>query len=265
MVRMRLEPQDDYLHAVGGRLELQREPLLQLLRPGPGARRHGRLGADGQPAQRGLRRDDGVPLPARRARRRSCSSDRASTVTTRTTPAACASRSSRRTRSTTSPTTARCACSPTRATWPSRRPRSTTTRTRACTIDLNLQAVGRPWGGEPEWEEGEERPTSTPRRCSPAATPSSTWRSRARSTVGDEHVRDHRRPRPPRPLVGPALLAEHLVVPMAHREPRPEARLRVARSRGVRGGSRRPHASTASSTTSTATATTDGCRSATAG
>ncbi|MFP3900699.1 MAG: hypothetical protein ACLFXM_07570 [Acidimicrobiia bacterium] len=33
-----------------------------------------------------------------------------------------------------------------------------------CTIDLDLRAVGRPWGGEPEWEEGEQRPELDPER-----------------------------------------------------------------------------------------------------
>src|SRR3954452_1853428 len=28
----------------------------------------------------------------------------------------------------------------------------------ACIVDLTLNAVGRPWGGEPEWEEGEKKP-----------------------------------------------------------------------------------------------------------
>ena len=33
-----------------------------------------------------------------------------------------------------------------------------------CTVDLALTAVGRPWGGEPEWEEGEERPALDPEK-----------------------------------------------------------------------------------------------------
>jgi hypothetical protein len=32
-----------------------------------------------------------------------------------------------------------------------------------CTIDLTLEAVGRPWGGEPEWEEGEVKPDLDPK------------------------------------------------------------------------------------------------------
>ena len=43
--------------------QLQREPLLQLLRPRPRPRR---VGAYGQPPQRGLRRDDGAPSAFRR-------------------------------------------------------------------------------------------------------------------------------------------------------------------------------------------------------
>ncbi len=34
----------------------------------------------------------------------------------------------------------------------------------ACRIDLRLTAVGAPWGGEPEWEEGEERPDVDPEK-----------------------------------------------------------------------------------------------------
>ena len=33
-----------------------------------------------------------------------------------------------------------------------------------CRIDLRYTAVGRPWGGEPEWEEGEERPDVDPEK-----------------------------------------------------------------------------------------------------
>jgi hypothetical protein len=33
-----------------------------------------------------------------------------------------------------------------------------------CRLDLDLSAVGQPWGGEPEWEEGEERPDLDPEK-----------------------------------------------------------------------------------------------------
>ena len=33
-----------------------------------------------------------------------------------------------------------------------------------CTIDLTLRRVGRPWGGEPEWEEGEAKPDLDPEK-----------------------------------------------------------------------------------------------------
>jgi hypothetical protein len=33
-----------------------------------------------------------------------------------------------------------------------------------CAIDLRFRAVGRPWGGEPEWEEGDERPEIDPEK-----------------------------------------------------------------------------------------------------
>ena len=43
-----------------------------------------------------------------------------------------------------------------------------------CTLDLRLVAVGRPWGGEPEWEEGDERPEVDPEMV--AANPRSAPR-----------------------------------------------------------------------------------------
>src|SRR5262245_23477513 len=33
-----------------------------------------------------------------------------------------------------------------------------------CTIDLTLKRVGRPWGGEPEWEEGDTKPDLDPEK-----------------------------------------------------------------------------------------------------
>lgn len=33
-----------------------------------------------------------------------------------------------------------------------------------CSVTLDLEAVGPPWGGEPEWEEGEERPELDPEK-----------------------------------------------------------------------------------------------------
>ena len=70
-IRVRLEPQRRVPARARPRAELQREHVLQRLRPG--ARARGVLPAR-QPRQRGHGRDDGVPLPARRAGRRSCSS-----------------------------------------------------------------------------------------------------------------------------------------------------------------------------------------------
>ena len=53
---------------------------------------------------------------------------------------------------------------PTRARWPSRARRSRNNPHVACTIDLHLKAVGPAWGGEPEWEEGEEKPDLDPEK-----------------------------------------------------------------------------------------------------
>ena len=72
-------------------------------------------------------------------------------------------------------------------------------------------------GGEPEWDEGEEPPAGVVARL--RAGPH-------RAADGDRRGRPHRRPavrprrrtRVARPLLGPARLAEHLVVPMDHRQ-----------------------------------------------
>ena len=82
------------------------------------------------------------------------------------------------------------------------------------------KAVGRPWGGEPEWEEGEEKPDLDPEKMFARGHTEQHMAITGTVTVGDETFDDHRRARAARPLVGAALLAEHLVVPLAHREPR---------------------------------------------
>ena len=61
---LRLEPADEYLHELGPGADLQRVHVLQRVRPGRAGRR---VRPPRQPGQRGLRRDDHVPLPARRA------------------------------------------------------------------------------------------------------------------------------------------------------------------------------------------------------
>ena len=100
-----------------------------------------------------------------------------------------------------------------------------------CTIELTHRAVGRPWGGEPEWEEGDERARRGSRQ---GVRP----RPHRAAHGGDRHrrgrrrdVRADRRPRDARPLVGSALVAERVVVPLAHRQRRPRARLRDDRRR----------------------------------
>ena len=67
-----------------------------------------------------------------------------------------------------------------------------------CAVDLRLIAVAPPSGGEPEWDEGEERPPGST-HDSRAATPNSTWRSPVSSEVGAQQfdltaglgLRDH--------------------------------------------------------------------------
>ena len=260
MVRMRLEPQDDYLHAVEEASNFNESRYYNFFDPGAGMGGWVRMG--NRPNEGYAEMTVCLYLPDGRVGVH-VQAPAVSTDTTPTTPAACASRWSRPTRSTASPTTARCACWPSRARWPIRRARSTTTRTRRAPIDLDLKAVGtavgrraRVGGGR-----GEARPRSRedvrPRPHRAAHGDHGHGRGRRRD------VRDHRRARPARPLVGPALLAEHLVVPVAHREPRARARLRAARSPATEDDPDRS-APAASSTTSPATATTSGCRSATA-
>ena len=140
VMRMRLEPEDDYFHAPDDDPNYNESRYYNFFDPDPRARR---VGAHGEPPQRGLRGDDRVPLPARRARRVHVQAAATSTATTRTTPAGCGSRWWRRTRSTTSPTTARCACSPTRARWPTPGRRSRSNPHEPCAIDLRRHR-GRP-------------------------------------------------------------------------------------------------------------------------
>ena len=171
-----------------GRLELQREPLLQLLRPGVAG--HGRLGADGQPAQRGLRRDDGVPLPARRAGRLhvQAAAHRRPRRARRRRPALRGGRAVRG-----APRHLR--RQGVRARQPardgrSRHARSRTTRIEPCADRSQRSRRSRSRGAaNPSGRRARSSPSSIPRSCSPAATPSSTWRSPARSAVGDETLR----------------------------------------------------------------------------
>lgn len=68
-----------------------------------------------------------------------------------------------------------------------------------CTIDLHLTAVGRPWGGEPEWEEGDERPEIDPEKSFAKGHTEQHMALTGTVTVGDERfditdaygLRDH--------------------------------------------------------------------------
>ena len=77
------------MHELGPEPNFNESMYFNVYDPTPGRRR---LLPLRQPRQRGQRRDDGLPLPARRSGRRSCSSGPRSTTTTRSTPAACGSR-----------------------------------------------------------------------------------------------------------------------------------------------------------------------------
>ena len=128
-----------------------------------------------------------------------------------------------------------------------------------CTIDLTHRAIARPWGGEPEWEEGETPPEIDPGEL---VRQGAHRAAHGRHRCGDRRrraLRADRRPRHARPLVGPAVLAEHLVVPVADREPRPRPRASPSLCPGRRTGG---GAHTGSCGTALAMATTSGCRSA---
>ena len=70
---------------------------------------------------------------------------------------------------------------------------------RACTIDLTLEAVGRPWGGEPEWEEGDKKPDLDPEKMFARGHTEQHMAVTGTVTVGDERfditdglgLRDH--------------------------------------------------------------------------
>jgi hypothetical protein len=68
-----------------------------------------------------------------------------------------------------------------------------------CQIDLALDAVGKPWGGEPEWEEGEEKPDLDPEKSFARGHTEQHMRSTGTIRIGDERfeitdglgLRDH--------------------------------------------------------------------------
>lgn len=55
-----------------------------------------------------------------------------------------------------------------------------------CAIDLNMTAVGAPWGGEPEWEEGEDRPALEPEKMFARGHTEQHMASTGTVTVGEE-------------------------------------------------------------------------------
>ena len=55
-----------------------------------------------------------------------------------------------------------------------------------CQIDLALEAVGKPWGGEPEWEEGEDKPDLDPEKLFARGHTEQHMRSTGTVRIGDE-------------------------------------------------------------------------------
>jgi hypothetical protein len=68
-----------------------------------------------------------------------------------------------------------------------------------CEIDLTLEAVGEPWGGEPEWEEGDDKPDLDPEKLFARGHTEQHMRSVGTVRVDDEEftvtdglgLRDH--------------------------------------------------------------------------
>ena len=130
---------------------------------------------------------------------------------------------------------------------------------RAVRVDLRVTAVAQPFGGEPEWDEGEEPPPGR-RTASRGATPSSRWRSPGPSAGRRAAVR--------RSTPGSACATTRGVRGSgrasggtAGSPPASVARHRVHAPRRTRRRSAATSAATCS--TSTATATHRWCRSAT--
>ena len=230
-MRMRREPEDDYFHAPDDDPNFNESRYYSFYDPAPGLGGWVRMG--NRPNE-GYARDDGVPVPARRARRLhvQATAHRRPPRSRRRRPPLRGARAVRG--APRHATTARSACSPTRARWPIPAARSRTTPTTPCTIDLTVTAVAQPSGGEPEWDEGEEPPPGfVPclRRGHTEQQMAITGMVRSRRA----ELRPHRRLRSARPLVGAAGLAEHLVVPLDHRQLRPgRHRLHAARCARLR-------------------------------
>ena len=142
----------------------------------------------------------------------------------------------------TSPTRARSCCSTTRSRWPTPRRRSPRTPTSACDGALEYTGATDMFGGESDKpREGGRGVRHGPLR---AARRRQGHDPRRRRVVGG------RRLRPPRPLVGTAVLAGALVLPLAHRQLRARLRLhglprrptrRQRRARRLRVGGRPDH------------------------
>ena len=56
----------------------------------------------------------------------------------------------------------------------------------ACSIDLDLERVGRPWGGEPEWDDDEKRPDLDPEKMFARGHTEQHMRITGTVRVGDE-------------------------------------------------------------------------------
>ncbi len=187
MVRMRLEPQDDYLHAVEAASNFNESRYYNFFDPGAGMGGWVRMG--NRPNEGYAEMTVCLYLPDGRSR--SATSDRRSRRTRGPRRRRPALRGGRALRG--APHHLRrqgVRARATRARWPIRKSAFNDNPHAPCTVDLAPEG-GRHGRGaaNPSGRRARRSPTSIPRRCSPAATPSSTWRSRH----GHRRRRDVRR------------------------------------------------------------------------
>ena len=222
-VRIRLDRADDLLHPVEAATNFNESRYYNFYDPGPGLGGWVRMG--NRPNEGYAEMTVCLYLPDGPCRFHvQAAGDRRAHGPRRR--RACASRSSSRSSSTASPTTAACSCSTSRARWSTRARRSPTTRWCRARSICTHRAVGRPWGGEPEREEGEGAVEVDPETSFARGHTEQHMAVTGTVTVGDDEfvltdglgLRDH--------SWGPRVLAEHLVVPVADGQPRPGPRLR---------------------------------------
>ena len=224
-MKIRMEPQDEYMHPLEGASNFNESMYFNVYDP---SRARRRVPPPRQPRQRGLRRDDHVPLPARRAGR----------VHVRPARDLAQRRVRRRRHEVRGDHAVRGAAdhlhrqgrasSTSRCRWRTRARRSPTTRTSTARSILDHRGIAPMYGGEPVNDDGspltEDLSGGFARGHYEQHIGGRGRDPRRRRGVG------RRRLRPPRPLVGTALLAGAVVVPLAHHQLRRGRRASWSRS-----------------------------------